>query len=64
MEHETLGKGNGCSVQSWNFTIFAPRFYQICAFFVEIKKFSTSLELEGMHFPTFSQNVMESLLEP
>ena len=38
--------------QSWNFTTFLPKFYQICAFFADIKKFSKSLE--SLHIQTFS----------
>ena len=29
--------------QSWNFTNSGPDFYQICAFFADIKKFGISL---------------------
>ena len=38
--------------QSWNFTNFAPKFYQICIFFVTAKKLSSNLE--SPHFQTFS----------
>ena len=41
MEHEELTKKvvEFCD-QSWNFTKFAPEFYQICTFFSDIKKFN------------------------
>ena len=38
--------------QSWNFSNFAPKFYQICCFFVTTKKLSSNLE--SLHSPTFS----------
>ena len=33
--------------QSWSFTNFAHRFYQICMFFVTAKKLSSNLESHG-----------------
>ena len=38
--------------QSWTFTNFPPELYQICIFFVTIKKLSR--DLESLHFPRFS----------
>ena len=38
--------------QPWNFTKFAPKFYQIRNFVVTTKKLSSNLE--SPHFPTFS----------
>ena len=35
-----------------NFINFAPGFYQVCAIFADIEKFSINLEIP--HFPTFS----------
>ena len=33
-----------CCDQSWNFTNFDPKFYQICMFFVTANKLSSILE--------------------
>ena len=41
--------------QSWNFTNFAPEFYQICTFFATIKKLS--IDVKGQLFQTFPQNL-------
>ena len=35
--------------QSWNFTNFAPKLYQICTFFATTK---TCIDVESLHFPT------------
>ena len=42
---------------SWNFTIFAPRFYQICIIFVTTKKVCSNLK--SLHFPTFPAKCSE-----
>ena len=42
----------GFSDKSYDFTNFAPEFYQICTIFADIKKISISLE--SLHFTTFS----------
>ena len=47
--------------QFWNFTNFAPGFYQICIFFVAIKKLSSNLE--SLHLLCFPQNVTNAKLE-
>ena len=38
--------------QSWNFTNFAPKLYQICTFFATTKK--SRFYVESWHFLTFS----------
>ena len=38
--------------QSWNFTNFAPKMYQLCMFFATTKK--VSIDVESPHFFTFS----------
>ena len=38
--------------QSWNFTNFAPKFYQICMLFATPKELSN--DVENPHFLTFS----------
>ena len=43
--------------QSWNFTNFAPKFDQICMFFVTGKKLSSNLE--SPLFPMFSTKCRE-----
>ena len=41
--------------KSWNFSNFAPNFYQMCAFFLaDIKKLS--IVLEGLHVRLIPQN--------
>ena len=37
--------------KSWHFTNFTSEFYQLCAFFIDTKKFSISLEC--LRFPFF-----------
>ena len=46
--------------QFWNFTNFAPGFYQICIFFVAIKKLCSNLE--SLHMLFFPQNVANAKL--
>ena len=41
--------------QLWNFTNFAPKFYQFCFVLVTAKKLSRNLEIP--HFRRFPQNV-------
>ena len=43
--------------QSWNFTNFTPKFYQICMFFVTSKKLGSNLE--SPHFLMFSTKCRE-----
>ena len=43
--------------QSWNLTNFAPKFYQICIFFVTAKKLSSNRE--SLHFLMFSAKCCE-----
>ena len=43
--------------QSWNFTIFAPKFYQFCMVFVTAKKLSS--KVESLHFLMFSTKCRE-----
>ena len=45
---------------SWNLTDFAPEFYQICALFADVTKFS--IGFESLHFLTFSANCRECSL--
>ena len=46
-----------CCDQSWNFTNYAPKFYQIYMFFVTAKKLISNLE--SPHFPMFSTKCRE-----
>ena len=57
MEHEKLPKVMKFWDQSWNLTNFAPNCYQICMFFVTVKKLSSNLE--SPHFPMFSAKCRE-----
>ena len=52
MEHEKLTKSMEICDKSCNFTNFAPKFYQICIFFVIAKK----NEQKSRKSPTFSTN--------
>ena len=58
MEYKELAKSQVMAIrnQSWNFTHFAPKFDQNCAFMGDIKKFSISRE--SLHFPTFSEKML------
>ena len=47
MEHEKFLKVMEFCDQSWNCTNFPPELYQICAFFANIKKFSSSSKSHG-----------------
>ena len=55
MKHENWPKVMEFCDQSWNFTNFAPKFYQICCVFFATKKLRSNLE--SPHFPMFLQNV-------
>ena len=48
-------------IQSCNFTHFTSKFYQICAFFANFKKFS--ITQESPYFPSFSANVVNAKFE-
>ena len=43
--------------KSWNFTNFAPAFYQMCAFLAKIKRFVISLES-----PHFMQSLSREMV--
>ena len=43
--------------QSWNYTNFAPKLYQICIFLVTTKKLNS--DLESLQFLTFSAKCRE-----
>ena len=44
MEHKKFPKVMEFCDRSWNFNNFAPQFYQMCAFFADIKKFVQNFE--------------------
>ena len=47
--------------QSWNFTNFAPKLYEICSSFATTEKLSICVE--SLHFPVFSAKCREYKIE-
>ena len=53
MVHAKLAKVMEICYQSWNFTNFAPKLYEICMFFGTTKKLS--IYEDSLHFRMFSK---------